>query len=55
MDADNATNMMVDVPNSQSSLNPVSLPSDEPKPNQAAEGEDGWVVVSSRRSKGKRN
>ncbi|XWS58296.1 hypothetical protein CRYUN_Cryun08bG0021700 [Craigia yunnanensis] len=51
MDADNATNMMVDVPNSQSSLNPVSMPTDEPKPNQAAEAEDGWVAVSSRRNK----
>ncbi|XWS64651.1 hypothetical protein CRYUN_Cryun05aG0020900 [Craigia yunnanensis] len=57
MDADNATNMMVDVPNSQSSLNPVSLSTDEPepKPNRAAEAEDGWAVVSSRRNKGKRN
>ena len=55
MDADNATNMMVDVPNSQSSLNPVSMATDEPKPNQAAEAEDGWVAVSSRRNKGKRN
>ncbi|XVF06256.1 hypothetical protein REPUB_Repub06bG0032100 [Reevesia pubescens] len=55
MDADNATNMMVDVPNSQSNLNPVSRPFDEPKPNQAAEAEDGWQVVSSRRNKGRGN
>ncbi|XWS42470.1 hypothetical protein CRYUN_Cryun16bG0016600 [Craigia yunnanensis] len=55
MDADNATNMMVDVPNSQSSLNPVSMPTDEPKPNSAAEADDGWVAVSSRRNKGRRN
>ncbi|EOY11156.1 Pre-rRNA-processing protein TSR2, putative [Theobroma cacao] len=55
MDADNTTNMMVDVPNSHSSLNPVSMPTDEPGPNQAAEAADGWVVVSSRRNKGRRN
>ncbi|XVE62869.1 hypothetical protein DITRI_Ditri06bG0154500 [Diplodiscus trichospermus] len=54
MGFDTATNMMVDVPNSQSSLNPVSMQTDEPKPNQAAEAEDGWVVVSSRKNKGRR-
>ncbi|KAE8679301.1 putative Seed maturation protein [Hibiscus syriacus] len=51
MDADNATTMMTDVPNSDL----TSMPVDEPKPSQAAEAEDGWVVVSSRRNKGGRN
>ncbi|MBA0561754.1 hypothetical protein Golob_018554, partial [Gossypium lobatum] len=51
MSADIAANMMVDVPNSQSSLNPVSMLTDEPKQNQSAEAEDGWVVVSSRKNK----
>lgn len=55
MDSDNVTNMMVDAPNSQSSLNPAGMPVDEPKPNQAAEPEDGWVVVSSKKNKGRRN
>ncbi|KAH1084141.1 hypothetical protein J1N35_023902 [Gossypium stocksii] len=55
MSADIAANMMVDVPNSQSSLNPVSMLTDEPKQNQSAEAEDGWVVVSSRKNKGRRN
>ncbi|XVF57300.1 hypothetical protein PTKIN_Ptkin06aG0194200 [Pterospermum kingtungense] len=55
MDADNATDMMVDVPNSQSSLNQASMPVDEPKPNQPAEDEDGWVLVSSSKNKGRRN
>ncbi|KAA3472213.1 pre-rRNA-processing protein TSR2-like protein [Gossypium australe] len=35
-----------------SSLNPVSMLTDEPKQNQSAEAEDGWVVVSSRKNKG---
>ncbi|PPD69208.1 hypothetical protein GOBAR_DD33909 [Gossypium barbadense] len=52
---DIAANMMVDVPNSQSSLNPVSMLTDEPKQNQSAEAEDSWVVVSSRKNKGRRN
>ncbi|KAG4177317.1 hypothetical protein ERO13_A11G298500v2 [Gossypium hirsutum] len=55
MSADIAANMMVDVPNSQSSLNPVSMLTEEPKQNQSAEAEDGWVVVSSRKNKGRRN
>ncbi|GMI84990.1 hypothetical protein like AT5G27990 [Hibiscus trionum] len=55
MDADNATTMMEDVPNSRTSSNPASMPIDEPKPSQAAEAEDGWTVVSSRRNKGGRN
>ncbi|PPS15251.1 hypothetical protein GOBAR_AA05323 [Gossypium barbadense] len=52
---DIAANMMVDVPNSQSSLNPVSMLTEEPKQNHSAEAEDGWVVVSSRKNKGRRN
>ncbi|KAG8479635.1 hypothetical protein CXB51_029444 [Gossypium anomalum] len=52
MSSDIAANMTVDVPNSQSSLNPVSMLTDEPKQNQSAEAEDGWVVVSSRKNKG---
>ncbi|MBA0716665.1 hypothetical protein Golax_015476, partial [Gossypium laxum] len=53
MSADIAANMMVDVPNSQSSLNPVGMLTDEPKQNQSAEAEDGWVVVLSRKNKAK--
>ncbi|KAE8684991.1 serine/threonine-protein kinase CTR1-like [Hibiscus syriacus] len=55
MDADNATTMTADVPDSRTSLNPAGLSIDEPKPSQAAEAEDGWLVVSSRRNKGGRN
>ncbi|XP_022719232.1 aldehyde oxidase GLOX-like isoform X2 [Durio zibethinus] len=51
MDANNATTMMVDVSNSKASSNTVGMQTDEPKPNQAAAAEDGWVVVSSRRNK----
>ncbi|KAL4341246.1 hypothetical protein GQ457_08G009850 [Hibiscus cannabinus] len=55
MDADNATTMTADVPNSRTSSNLASMPIDEPKPSQAAEAEDGWVAVSSRRNKGRKN
>ncbi|KAE8725221.1 putative Seed maturation protein [Hibiscus syriacus] len=55
MSGDSAANMIVDVPNSQSSLNPVGMPTDEPKPNHSAGSEDGWVVISSRKNKGRRN
>ncbi|KAE8664134.1 putative Seed maturation protein [Hibiscus syriacus] len=55
MSGDSAANMMVGVPNSQSSSNPVGKPTDEPKPNHSAGSEDGWAVVSSRKNKGRRN
>ncbi|KAL4377277.1 hypothetical protein GQ457_02G039220 [Hibiscus cannabinus] len=55
MSANNAAHMMVDVPNSQSSMNPVGMVTDEPKPNHSAQAEDGWFVVSSRKNKGRRN
>lgn len=51
----NLSNMMLDAPDSQSSLNPVGIPVDQSRPKVATEGEDGWVQVSSRRNRGKRN
>ncbi|GLT90506.1 hypothetical protein SLE2022_084340 [Rubroshorea leprosula] len=56
MGEDNTTNMMVDLPNSRPISNAVGTSTDEPKTKQKAEAaDDGWVVVSSKRNKGRKN
>ncbi|XP_035551291.1 pre-rRNA-processing protein TSR2-like [Juglans regia] len=52
---DDLSNMILDAPDSQSNLNPAGIPVDQSRPKVATEGEDGWVQVSSRRNRGKRN
>ncbi|KAJ7978067.1 Pre-rRNA-processing protein TSR2 like [Quillaja saponaria] len=52
---DNASNMIVDIPESESNLNTENMPANEPRPKVAAEADDGWVTVSNRRNKGRRN
>ncbi|GKV40424.1 hypothetical protein SLEP1_g48071 [Rubroshorea leprosula] len=55
MGEDNTTNMMVDLPKSQPISNAVDTSTDEPKTKQnAAAADDGWVVVSSKRNKGRK-
>lgn len=53
-DDDDSSNMMVDTPASNSQSNPVNAQVNDVRPRVAAEAEDGWTVVSSKR-KGKRN
>lgn len=53
-DDDDSSNMMVDTPESNSQSNSVNAQASEVRPSVAAEAEDGWTVVSSKR-KGKRN
>ncbi|KAA8536951.1 hypothetical protein F0562_029429 [Nyssa sinensis] len=50
-----SSDMAVDPPESQSNLNQKDITVDERRPKEAAEAEDGWVVVSSRRNRGRRN
>ncbi|XP_061971211.1 uncharacterized protein LOC133693873 [Populus nigra] len=51
---DDESNMMVDAPEFQSKMYPVSKPVNVPRAKEA-QSEDGWTVVSSRRNKDKRN
>ncbi|KAH9754352.1 pre-rrna-processing protein tsr2 [Citrus sinensis] len=53
-DDDDSSNMMVDTAESNSQSNSVNVQASEVRPSVAAEAEDGWTVVSSKR-KGKRN
>ncbi|CAN6556126.1 unnamed protein product [Malus baccata var. baccata] len=55
MGNDDSSNMMVDIPEAHSNLNPVNVSGNEPKPKPAAEAEDGWEVVGTRKHRGKRN
>ncbi|GLT50436.1 hypothetical protein SLA2020_239230 [Shorea laevis] len=56
MGEDNTTNTMVDLPKSRPISNVVDTSTDEPKTKQKAEAaDDGWVVVSSKRNKGRKN
>ena len=52
---DNSSNMMVDVPKLESHSKSADMPVDGHTPNIPAETEDGWVVVSNRRNKGRKN
>lgn len=53
-DDGDSSNMMVDTPESNSLSNPVNVQANKVRPRGAAEVEDGWTVVSSKR-KDKRN
>ncbi|THG05988.1 hypothetical protein TEA_000246 [Camellia sinensis var. sinensis] len=48
---DDSSEMVVDAPKSQSNMNNNDMMVDEPRPNTAAEAEDGWTVVASKRNK----
>lgn len=52
---DNSSNMFVDMPKSESNLNSVNMPVNGPIPKVTDEVDDGWVVVSNRRNKGRKN
>ena len=59
-DDNNSSNMIVDAPEAapQPHLNPADMPVEEPRtsnPKAAEAADDGWVVVSSKRNRGKRN
>ncbi|XP_068311994.1 uncharacterized protein [Pyrus communis] len=55
MGNDDSSNMMVDIPEAHSNLNPVDVSSNESKPKPSAKAEDGWEVVGPRKHRGKRN
>ncbi|KAF7817851.1 pre-rRNA-processing protein TSR2-like protein [Senna tora] len=55
MEDENPSNMMVDMSKAESNLNSVDMPVNGPIPKVAAEADDGWVVVSNRRNKGRKN
>lgn len=52
---ENSSEMEVDAPEYQSSLNQKSAMTDEPSLKEASDVVDGWTVVSSRRHRGRRN
>lgn len=52
---DGDTKMAVDAPESRPNINQNDMMVEEPSPVKAAEADDGWTAVSSRRSKGRRN
>ncbi|CAK9177615.1 unnamed protein product [Ilex paraguariensis] len=52
---DDASEMVIDNPESQPSLSEKDMMIDEPRLSEVAEAEDGWTVVGSRRSRGRRN
>jgi len=53
--ADNSSNMDVDIPNFESDTNSVNRPVNVPLSKDAAEADDGWVVVSNKKNKGRKN
>jgi len=48
---DNSSNMNREIPRSDSNNNSVN----GSRPNVSSEADDGWVVVSTRRNKGRKN
>ncbi|GFY94807.1 hypothetical protein Acr_10g0001920 [Actinidia rufa] len=52
---DDSSEKMVDAPQSQPNPNYKDMIVDEPRQNVAAEADDGWTVVASRRNKGRGN
>ncbi|CAK9168123.1 unnamed protein product [Ilex paraguariensis] len=52
---DDSLAMVVDALESQLSLSEENIMVDKPRLNEAAEAEDGWTVVGSRRRRGRRN
>jgi pre-rRNA-processing protein TSR2 len=51
---DNSSNMNLDVPKAESNMNSVNGPVNRPLPKVTDEADDGWVVVSNRRNKGRK-
>lgn len=52
---DNSSYMNLDISKSESNMNSVNMPVNGPPPNVAGEADDGWVVVSNRKNKGRKN
>ncbi|NP_001242113.1 uncharacterized protein LOC100795708 [Glycine max] len=52
---DNSSKMNLDISTSDSNMNSVNRPVNEPLPKVSGEADDGWVVVSNRRNKGRKN
>ncbi|XP_057502281.1 pre-rRNA-processing protein TSR2-like [Actinidia eriantha] len=52
---DDSSEKIVDAPQSQPNPNYKDMMVDEPRQNVAAEADDGWTVVASRRNKGRGN
>ncbi|XP_061373380.1 uncharacterized protein LOC133315735 [Gastrolobium bilobum] len=52
---DNSSNMDLDIPKSESKLNSVNKPVNGPLTKVSGEADDGWVVVSNKRNKGRKN
>ncbi|KAI3473355.1 hypothetical protein Pfo_030645 [Paulownia fortunei] len=55
MEGENSTEMEVDAPQCQSSLNQKGTMTDDPSLKEVPEVVDGWTVVGSRRNRGRRN
>ena len=52
---DNSSKMNLDISTSDSNMNSVNRPVNEPLPKVSGEADDGWVVVSNKRNKGRKN
>ncbi|KAK7261473.1 hypothetical protein RIF29_27786 [Crotalaria pallida] len=52
---DISSNMNLDIPRSESNVNPVNRSVNVPPPTVASEADDGWTTVSNRRNRGRRN
>lgn len=52
---DNSSKMNLEISTSDSNMNSVNRPVNEPLPKVSGEADDGWVVVSNRRNKGRKN
>lgn len=52
---DNSSNMILDAPASRPNMNPVDMPVNDSIPKAATEAGDGWVEVTHKRNRGKRN
>ncbi|KAK7293557.1 hypothetical protein RJT34_16425 [Clitoria ternatea] len=52
---DNTSHMNVDIPTSESNMIPADRPVNGAMPEVAGAADDGWVVVSNRRNKGRKN
>ncbi|XP_020201830.1 pre-rRNA-processing protein TSR2 [Cajanus cajan] len=52
---DNSSNMNQEIPTSDSNMNSVNRPVNGSVPKVSGEADDGWVVVSNKRNKGRKN